>query len=302
MNINTVALIGLGAMGSQIAWRCVVNGITAYLHDQSLEQMDQCIEMINNWLREDKLPDEKVTEVLDRLHPCRSLEEAVQDVDLVFESVYEDLELKKKLHADIGRIASPQALQGSNTSSLLCTPMAEASGRPEYFINMNFNHKSSRLVELMWNPKTLKSAKKAALRWARQLKLVPVVCPNELMGYSFNRIWRAIKKESLFVADKGGTSPHDIDRAWMLNFDMPFGPFGLMDIIGLDTILAIEMQYYKASGDERDKPPKVLTDLVKSGHLGEKTKKGFYRWPNPEYQRPSWLTKEAQWKDKLEKD
>jgi 3-hydroxybutyryl-CoA dehydrogenase len=217
-------------------------------------------------------------------------------VDLAFESVYEDLEVKKRAHAEIGRLAPPHVLIGSNASSLLCAPLAEASGRPDRFFNMNFTDPhSEQLVESMWNPKTSEATRKAALRWARTLKMVPIVCRKDLMGYSFNRVWRAIKREVLWVADLGASDPEDIDRAWMLSYGTPIGPFGMMDKIGLDTIQKVEMRYYDASGDKRDLPPKILNDLVTAGHLGEKTGRGFYTYPNPAYTQTGWLQKKPPW-------
>ena len=233
--IRKVAKIGVGVMGSNVAWACVVNGLEIYLFDQSAGQLKSAMEKIKGWLFNGKLSAEEARAAWNRLHPCASLTEALSGVDLAFESVYEDLEVKKKAHAEIGRLAPPHVLMGSNASSLLCTPLAEASGRPDRFFNMNFTDPhTEQLVELMWNPKTSEATQKAALGWARTLKMVPIVCKKELMGYSFNRVWRAIKKEVLYVTDLGACDPQDIDRAWILSFGTPMGPFGMMDQIGLD--------------------------------------------------------------------
>ena len=299
--IRKVGKIGVGVMGSNVAWACVVNGLETYLFDQSGDQLKKAMEKIKGWLFNGKLSPEAAKAAWNRLHPCASLKEALSGVDLAFESVYEDLEVKKKVHAEIGRLAPPHVLMGTNASSLLCTPLAEASGRPDKFFNMNFTDPhTEQLVELMWNPKTSEATQKAALRWARTLKMVPIVCKTELMGYSFNRVWRAIKKEVLYVTNLGASDPEDIDRAWILSFGTPMGPFGMMDQIGLDTIQKIEMRYYEASGDVRDKPPKILNDLVAAGHLGEKTGRGFYTYPNPAYTQPGWLRKEPPWSSREE--
>ena len=85
-------------------------------------------------------------------------------------------------------------------------------------------------------------------------------------------------------------SPEDIDRAWMLDWHVPIGPFGLMDRIGLDVVRDIELVYFRANGDPSDKPPKVLDDLIAAGKLGVKTGEGFYKYPEPDYQKPGWLT------------
>jgi 3-hydroxybutyryl-CoA dehydrogenase len=124
--------------------------------------------------------------------------------------------------------------------------------------------------------------------------LTPVTVNGEATGYIFNRLWRAIKKASLYIVDKGYASFEDVDRAFMIGIPAPFGPFMGMDTIGLDVILAIEEQWYRESGDESDKPPKILVEKVKKGELGVKTGKGFYQYPNPSFKRPGWLKRESQ--------
>jgi 3-hydroxybutyryl-CoA dehydrogenase len=115
------------------------------------------------------------------------------------------------------------------------------------------------------------------------------------MGFTFNRIWRAIKREALHLVDDGYGDFEDIDRAWILLFGTPLGPFGLMDQIGLDVVQDIEKQYFLSSGDERDKPPDFLRDFIAQGRIGVKSGRGFYTYPNPEYKQAGWLRKELPW-------
>ena len=123
--------------------------------------------------------------------------------------------------------------------------------------------------------------------------MVPIVAYKEIMGFSFNRVWRAVKRETMHLVDQGYYTHEDLDRAWMMNFEMPCGPFGLMDKIGLDVIRDIEMQYYLNSGDERDKPPQMLVVMVARGDLGVKSGRGFYTYPHPACEQPGWLRKEG---------
>jgi len=127
----------------------------------------------------------------------------------------------------------------------------------------------------------------------QRLGLTPVTVNGEVTGYIFNRLWRAIKKASLYLVDKGYASFEDVDRAFMIGIPAPFGPFMGMDAVGLDVILAIEEQWYRESGDESDKPPKILVEKVKKGELGVKTGKGFYQYPNASFKRPGWLKRES---------
>jgi len=296
IRIRSVAIIGAGVMGSQVAWACAVNGLETYLYDVSTEQINRAVERISGWFFDGGISETEARASLSRLHPCETLEKALAEVDLVFENVPEVLELKQEVHARIGHLARAEVLMGSNASSLTCSPLAEASGRPEKFFNMNFTTpKDQGLVELMWNPKTSESTMDAAKEWARAIKMVPVVTKKEIMGYSMNRIWRAIKKECLFLADQGYADIEDIDRGFMLSYGTPYGPFGLMDKIGMHSIQKIEMRYYEASRDESDKPPEMLNNMIEKGHLGEISGQGFYTYPDPAYTQPGWLRMEPPW-------
>jgi 3-hydroxybutyryl-CoA dehydrogenase len=112
---------------------------------------------------------------------------------------------------------------------------------------------------------------------------------KESTGFLFNRVWRAIKKECLHLVDEGVASYEDVDRAWIIVFGTSAGPFGFMDMIGLDVVRDIEMVYYRESGDVSDAPPQLLLDKIARGELGLKTGKGFYSYPHPAFQTPGWL-------------
>jgi 3-hydroxybutyryl-CoA dehydrogenase len=144
-------------------------------------------------------------------------------------------------------------------------------------------------VELMRGAKTSDETVDRVHRFAWSVGLTPLLVRKESTGFIFNRVWRAIKKECLHLVDDGVASHEDVDRAWMVLLGTPAGPFGLMDMVGLDVVQDIEMVYYGESGDESDVPPKLLLDKIERGELGMKTGKGFYTYPNPAFQDPAWL-------------
>lgn len=184
----------------------------------------------------------------------------------------------------------------TNSSCLPCSRMADVLDRPERFFNINFSHPqepNDKLVELMRGAQTSDEALIAGESFVRALNMVPIITYREIMGFSFNRVWRAIKRETLHLVGGGYSDFQDLDRAWIMGFGTEWGPFGLMDIIGLDVIRDIERQYYLDSGDERDKPPAFLERLVEEGKLGVKTGQGFYAYPNPPYKEPGWLHKQG---------
>ena len=130
---------------------------------------------------------------------------------------------------------------------------------------------------MMWNPSTSEETKKAAIAHYHTLGFEPVITEREIKGYSINRVWRAVKRECLYLWANGYvTDVAEFDRGWMTEWHSNIGPFKLMDLIGLQTIYNIENSYYAASGDERDKPPAKLKEMIDAGHLGMKTGQGFY--------------------------
>jgi 3-hydroxybutyryl-CoA dehydrogenase len=136
---------------------------------------------------------------------------------------------------------------------------------------------------------TTDEAIEKAREYSNNIGVYPLMVLKESTGFIFNRVWRAIKKECLTVADTGVADYMDVDRAWMSLYNTDTGPFGMMDRIGLDVVRDIELVYYRESGDPRDKPPKILVDKINKGELGVKTGKGFYNYPDPEYRKPEWL-------------
>ena len=141
----------------------------------------------------------------------------------------------------------------------------------------------------MGGTKTLTEVLDRGEDWLRSLGMVPLKVKKEILGFCFNSVWRAIKKQSLYMWGNDFVDFRDIDRAWQIFTKMKVGVFGLMDTVGLDTVYNIEMVYYEASKDPKDKPPDALVEKIKRGELGVKSGKGFYTYPNPEFLQPDFL-------------
>ena len=167
--------------------------------------------------------------------------------------------------------------------------MADATERPEKAFNFNFGPPDDLKVEVMGHPLTDPSIIEVVMNFVKSLGLVPILVRREIMGYAGNRVWRAVKKEVLFLLDGGYATAEDIDRGWMLEWETSIGPCGLMDIVGLDVIRDIEMVYYEASNDPSDRPPQLLLKMIEQGKLGVKSGEGFYKYPHPAYKKPGWL-------------
>jgi 3-hydroxybutyryl-CoA dehydrogenase len=282
-----IAIIGTGVMGSKVAWACARAGIPIRAYDVSRDILHHSLEQALTWSDGEEL------EILRaNLHACEELGDALNGVQLAFENVPEKLDLKQKVLADIGQRLAPESYMGSNTSALRCSPLAHASGRPDRFFNLNWSDpRFMQLVELMGCAQTAPEANEFAKEWMRHVRMVPIHVKKEQMGYSFNRVWRVIKKEVLRQIAEGVIDPHDIDRAWMLAFGTSFGPCGLMDMVSMPSVKNIELAYYYDTDDPSDRPPAFLDDMIEEGKCGQKTAEGFYTYPNPAYEDPEWLGK-----------
>jgi 3-hydroxybutyryl-CoA dehydrogenase len=296
--LANVGMVGAGTQGSQIALRCVIAGRRTHLYDVSSSQLDEAVSRVRGWLdgrvKEGGLtPDEAETSWA-KLCPCKTLAECVEDADIVIEAVPEILELKQAVWAEIDELAPWKAVLTTNSSSLCSSVIGREVQRKDRTFNLNFGQPAEDdHVEVMWNAHTSPETKEAALTFLDSLGFIPLVTHKEISGFSVNRIWRAVKKEALHLVDQGYCDFRDIDRGSIMVFGWSKGPFQLMDAIGLDVIRDIELSYYAETGDESDRPPNLLEDLVTRGHLGVKTGRGFYSYPHPEFEQPGWLRKSA---------
>ena len=295
-NIDSLAVIGLGTQGAQIAFRSALYGKRVVACDVSEAVLETAMGKINGWLEEyrqaGRIGDSDIPEILTRITCSTDMDSGVKGVDLVLEVVPERLELKQKVWEQIDRAADPDTLLTTNSSSLKSSDIGKNINRKALSFNLNFmTPVKDDLVEVMWNANTDDAIKPVVLDFLYALNLVPIVTQKEIKGFSHNRVWRAIKKETLKLWDQGYCDYQDLDRAFMMEFGTSFGPFGLMDIVGLDVIRDIENSYYQDSGDESDKPPKKLLEYIEQGKLGVKSGCGFYEYPNPAYTSSDWLRK-----------
>ena len=163
--------------------------------------------------------------------------------------------------------APAKTIFATNSSSLPVSRMEDSSGRPERCINTHFYIllQGQNMADLMAGTKTLPEVMQKAEEWIRSLGLVPLKVKKEMLGFCFNSVWRAIKKQTLSMWANEVADFRDIDRAWRIFTVMKVGPFGLMDSVGLDTVYNIEMVYYSDSKDPKDKPPDALPGISPPG-------------------------------------
>ena len=294
--INRVAVIGSGTMGRQIALQIARCGLFAVLYDidaQVLEHARTAQQAyVAEWIADKTVSADEAEAIFERLQYATDLETAVKDVDLAIEAIPERLDLKRTLFAQLDRLMLPHAIIASNSSSIRVSLLEDVTERPELVANLHFYMPvwDSPMVEVGGGSQTDADVLDALTVFAKQIGILPLRVMKESTGFIFNRVWRAIKKEVLRVADSGVASFEDIDRAWITKYgthELP--PFAHMDRIGLDVVKDIEEHYASESGDPADMPPAILTEKVARGDLGQKTGRGFYSYPNPAYAEPDFL-------------
>jgi 3-hydroxybutyryl-CoA dehydrogenase len=227
---------------------------------------------------------------LSRLRIGATLEDAATGADLIIEAVREEIDTKRSVFRELRSIA-PDAILSTNSSSLPSSVLVEAVDRPQRLLNTHFFAPIwvRPMLELMSCGETSEDVIATVRRFGESLGLVTAVVRGQSKGFIINRIWRAVKRESLRVIDEGVADPEDVDRLWMLFFQTKYPPFGVMDMVGLDVVADIEASYQAVTLDPTDQPSPTLHRMIQEGRLGEKTGQGFYRHPHPAYQQLDFL-------------
>lgn len=294
-NIQKVAVVGTGFLGTQIAILSACSGYKVSVYDIDEGSFNRALQnikdLINISKRKPIFPGDNWEKDVGKVRLCKDTEEAVQDADIVIEAAPENLELKRKIFEELDDMAPQGAILATNSSSIPISRIENVTGKPERCLNLHFYNLATgvNMVDIMGGKRTTTEVIETATAWVRSIGCIPLIVKKEILGFCFNRIWRTVKREALHMWAGGFVDFKDIDRAWMIAHKTPQGPFGLMDSIGLDVVYDIEMVYYNESKDARDYPPDALKTMLDRKELGMKTGKGFYTYPDPAYSKPDFL-------------
>jgi 3-hydroxybutyryl-CoA dehydrogenase len=280
--VHKIAVIGAGQMGSGIAHVCAASGYPVALIDLSENILSTARSNIaknmERQVRKGSMSEEQRAAALARITPFATLE-AVRDAAVVIEAASEDRDLKYRLFSDLDRLAPPDALLASNTSSISITRLGAKTKRPEAVIGMHFMNPVPlmSLVEVVKGLATATETVRRTLDLARALGKTPVEV-HDSPGFVSNRVLLPMINEAVYCLMEGVAEPEAIDTVMKLGMNHPMGPLALADLIGLDTCLAILEVLHDELGEDKYRPCPLLRRYVAAGWLGRKSGRGFYRY------------------------
>jgi len=279
VTVETVAVIGSGLMGRGIAYVAAVGGFRTVVHDVSAPALDRAFAQIRKDLDDGvsrgKLTAADATAAFARLSAHTELS-AVAEADFVIEAVPEDIAIKVRTFADLDATCPPDVVLATNTSALSITEIAAATGDPERVVGMHFFNPvpKMKLVEIVRALDTSEDAIAVTTSVARRMGKETVLV-RESPGFITSRINAMIGNEAFLMLQEGVATAEDIDKALKLGLNHPMGPFEMVDLVGLDTRLAVLEFLHKSLG-EKYKPAPLLVQHVKAGRLGKKVGRGVY--------------------------
>ena len=317
MDYKKIVIIGGGVLGSQIAFQCAYSGYDTTLlirkEDKkqqiikSLEKLKQkYIETItemtpkHNWAR--GLGDPKnfnrekqleITEkALENITIITNQKEALEDADLVIESITENLEIKRNLYTQIASLLPQKTVIVTNSSTLLPSKLASYTKRPNKFLSMHFANSiwKNNIVEVMGHEKTEQKYFDEIIEFAKTIRMMPLPVTKEKSGYLLNSMLVPFLLSALDLYANGISDPKSIDDAWTLGTGAPKGPFQIMDTVGLETVKNIVEQYQKVPGIINPLLKKmmlpynykgmlnIVNKYISEGKLGKNSGEGFYKY------------------------
>lgn len=297
MNISNVLIVGTGTLGSQIGFQCARHGFATTMYDikeEGLEFSRKYHQEIGEATKTDLgLDDASIASAHANLSYTTDLVAASKNCDLVSESVPENPELKRKVFAELDKLCPDHTIFTSNSSTLLPSEIADATGRPGRFLALHFANRIwvANVGEVMKHPGTAPEVFERVLEFAAEIGMVPIRIEKEHNGYVMNALLIPLLNAAQSLMAEGIAAPDDVDRTWMISTGAPMGPNAIMDMVGLETMFAVGDHWAKVTGDDQQRKNAdfLKKNYLDKGKLGVKSGEGFYKYPDPDFTKPEFL-------------
>jgi 3-hydroxybutyryl-CoA dehydrogenase len=283
MEIKKICVLGAGIMGSGIAQLIAHHGYMVNLVDVNEEILTKAKEGMEKnlerfFVSKNKISKVEANQIVDRIKLYINRDDAIKDVQMVIEAVFEDMGLKQQLFSELDAKCDKEVILASNTSSLSITDIASKSTRQERIVGIHFFNPAPvmKLIELIKGKKTSDEVFEKAKAFSESLNKT-VVSVNDSPGFVTTRLIYVMCNEAIKMKEEGLASKEDIDTAIKLAFNFPMGPLELSDLVGLDTYEHIG-DYLTSELGNKYKPSPLLKEMVKKGTLGRKSREGFYQY------------------------
>ncbi|WP_367306796.1 3-hydroxyacyl-CoA dehydrogenase [Alicyclobacillus acidocaldarius] len=295
MRFRNITVAGGGVLGSQIAYQTAFHGFPVVIYDISDEALakvrDRLEKLKPNYMRDLGASQEQVNAAMDRIRLTADLADAVREADLVIEAVPEIPEVKREFYERLANVAPSHTVFATNSSTLLPSQFAEATGRPEKFLALHFANSIWRhnTAEVMRHPGTDEQVFEDVIEFARAIGMVPLPLRKEQPGYILNSLLVPFLEAAQMLWVNEVADPETIDKTWMIATGAKEGPFAILDTVGIRTAYNIASGKAKAGNEAYAKLAEKLKAMIDQGKLGRESGEGFYRYPNPRFKEPDFL-------------
>jgi len=296
-DIKQILVVGGGTMGQQIGFQCAAHGYRVTIYDVSSDALQrapvQLGEYAGQLVAAGHLTQPVAASTLGAITFSADAAHASAEADLVSESIPEDPALKASVFAQFHQLCPPRTIFTTNTSMLVPSLIAAATGRPDRFAALHFHQPvwTANVADVMPHPGTSPQVVALLREFARSIHQVPLVLSKENYGYVFNAMYSSLNSAAITLAANGVASVEDIDRSWMAIMKMGIGPLGMLDMVGLDTVWHITEYWANVTQDPqtRKNADFLKREYLDKGWLGIKSGRGFYTYPDPAFHSPDFL-------------